>query len=79
MVSPLRLFKRGMIYNSEDEDPFPDYLPRDEAEATYTDEEGTLQPYKPSKHTCVHSVLRFILIIDLYRWTSAQGFALNVP
>jgi hypothetical protein len=52
-ASPLRRFKRGTVFNEDDDDPYPDYHPRDEAEATETDEEGVLQPYKPTDYKCV--------------------------
>ena len=52
-VNPLRQFKQGAEFDERSDDPFPDYYPRDAADVTETDEEGSLQQYKPMDYMCV--------------------------
>jgi hypothetical protein len=61
VVSPLHRFKKGTEFNERDNNPYPDYHPQEEAEATESDEEGSLQPYKPADYMCVQPVY-FVLI-----------------
>jgi hypothetical protein len=50
-VNPARQFKRGTQYNSDDEDPFPEYNPDpdNDSEVTEDDDVGGTgqQPYLP--------------------------------
>ena len=59
-INPLRQFKRGTEFNEDDADPFPVYNPRDHADLTESDEEGILQPYKPSDYTYVQLLCLFV-------------------
>ena len=52
-VNPVRQFKRGTVFNEEEEDPYPKYNPCDGGDATESDEEATFKPYKPSDYLCV--------------------------
>ena len=74
-VNPLRQFKRGAEFDEMSDDPFPDYHPRDAADVTETDEEGSLQQYKPMDYTCVQSLrlpaplsLIYMVISPRYRF-----------
>lgn len=62
-VNPLRQFKRGTVYNKNDNDPFPVYDPRKRAEVTESDHDCVLQQYKPLDYSyvrCVHPDVFFL-------------------
>ena len=58
-VNPARQFKRGEVYDSDEDTPFPDYNPdpENDGEVTETDinDEPGLQPYNPIVPRCVVS------------------------
>ena len=65
-VNPLRKYKLGTKFNEEDDDPFPVYNPRKVAEATESDYEGMLQPYKPLYYSYVRSSCSKMCILLIY-------------
>ena len=67
-VNPLRLFKQGTVFNEKDDDPFPLYNPRDCQDATETDDEAILQPYRPESHRCVQWI-GFVVLLSLINGT----------
>lgn len=65
-ANPLRIFKRGTVFNEQDDDPFPTYTLQDHGNVTETDDEGTLQPYRPEGYKCVHWIYIFTLPSLIY-------------
>ncbi|KAF9642918.1 hypothetical protein BDM02DRAFT_3132772 [Thelephora ganbajun] len=66
VVNPLRQFKKGTVFNKDDDDPYPEYNPRDSGDVTELDADGTLQPYKPMDHMyilLVSSIRLFLLTL----------------
>lgn len=49
-VSPVRVFKKGTVYDEDDPDPFPVYDRRNDGDLTETDETATLSQYKPTEY-----------------------------
>lgn len=58
LVNPVRQFKRGTTYDSEDEEPFSTYDNRNQTEVTESDSNGTLQPYRPRPCMYVYPLVR---------------------
>lgn len=54
-VSPVRLFKRGSIFDEHAENSFPDYDPNEAGDATETDESGVSQQYRPFDYVYAQS------------------------
>ena len=54
-MSPVRVFKRGSIFNEHAEDAFPDYDPNAASDVTETDESGVSQPYRPVDYVYAQS------------------------
>ena len=73
--NPVRQFKRGTVFDQDDDDPFPDYNP-DDSDFTESDEEGSLQPYKPAEYRHVHliamshlaSLIHMVVLSSRYRF-----------
>ena len=53
--NPVWQFKCGTVFDQDDDDPFPDYNP-DNSDFMESDEEGSLQPYKPAEYRHVHLI-----------------------
>jgi len=50
-LSPVRLYKRGTVFNVDDIESYPSYGSRNVADITESDSEGLLQPYAPEDYT----------------------------
>jgi hypothetical protein len=63
VVNPLRQFKQGTDFNEDDANPFPVYDPQNHTDLMESDEEGILQPYKPSGYKYVRDVAPFQIFL----------------
>lgn len=52
-ANPVRVFKKGTVFNEDDPDPFPTFNKQENRHVTDTDPKGTLQQYKPFAHVQV--------------------------